>query len=103
MNKRAAIGIGIGIIVVAIAGAYALVGIQEEKPPGESAQIGLEEKGDVKIKSPGEAEQEPVGQEAEFGIEDVAEVEVEEPEEESEVPEPVSIEAEEKLGMGDKP
>ncbi len=101
MNKG--VIIGVGIIIAGIVGAYAFFGIPEEKSLDDSAQIGVEEKAEVKVTSPGEAPQEPIGEEAELGIEEEAEIEVVEPEEESEVPEPVSIEAEEKFGMGDKP
>jgi len=74
----------------------------EEKSPEESAQIGVEEKAEIKVTSPGEAPQEPIGEESEFGIEEEAEIEVVDPEEESDIPPTVEITAEEKMGFKDK-
>jgi len=100
MNKG--VIIGVGIIIAGIVGAYAFFGMQEEKAPEDSAQIGIIEEAEIKITAPTEAQQEPIGEEAELGIEEEAEIEVVGPEEELVIPPTVNITAEEKMGFKDE-
>jgi len=106
VNKGVVIGVAVGIVAV-IAGAYAFFGISEDRPPDQSAMVGMEDEVEVKPVPPTEAEQEevetppteaeqeePQGEKDELGMKEEAEVEV--------VPPTREVSAEESMGATDE-
>ena len=103
MNKGVGIVVAIAIVIAAIGGAYAFFGSQgvETSPP--SGELGVSDKAEVSVTSPGEVEKAvPAGEKSELGIKDVAEVQVEDPEEET-GPQNVTATGEERMSFGDNP